>query len=279
MANTPIRMLQIKKLLRLLEESRSERSISKQLGLSRTTIRLYQQKFRSSSLSYAQLVELSDADFATLAYGELTPATKSSRQASFDALTDYFSMELKRVGVTRLLLWNEYIKQEPSGYSYSQFCLRLNRLKGEDSRVLTMHFDHVAGDQLQVDFAGKKLSYFDPEGGVEVQCPVLICVLPFSGQTYVEALANASQQNLYESLSRALRYFGGVPKNVLSDNMKQYVDKACRYEPKFNEMAEQWSVYYNTNLSAARVRKPKDKPSHVRNSVKSIHIFWRIPTF
>lgn len=261
MANTPIRMLQIKKLLRLLEESRSERSISKQLGLSRTTIRLYQQKFRSSSLSYAQLVELSDADFATLAYGELTPATKSSRQASFDALTDYFSMELKRVGVTRLLLWNEYIKQEPSGYSYSQFCLRLNRLNGEDSRVLTMHFDHVAGDQLQVDFAGKKLSYFDPEGGVEVQCPVLVCVLPFSGQTYVEALANASQQNLYESLSRALRYFGGVPKNVLSDNMKQYVDKACRYEPKFNEMAEQWSVYYNTNLSAARVRKPKDKPT------------------
>jgi len=263
-------MLQIKKALQLLEEGRSERSISSQLGLSRNTLRHYQSKFKSSGLLYSQILALSDIDLSSLIYGEQPNATKSSRQVRFDLLSDYLIAELKRVGVTRQLLWKEYLGQDPDGYGYSQFCDLLNQLKSRGNNALTMHFDHIAGERMQVDFAGKKLSYVDKRSGEITQCPVLVCTLPFSGYTYVEALANASQRNLYESLGRALSYLGGVPANVLSDNMKQFVDKASRYEPCFNEMAEQWSVYYNTTLSAARVRKPKDKPS----VEKEVHISY-----
>ncbi len=263
-------MLQIKKALQLLEEGRSERSISSQLGLSRNTLRHYQSKFHSSGLSYNQILSLSDNELSSLIYGELPGTVKSSRQVRFDSLSDYLIAELKRVGVTRQLLWKEYLIQDPDGYGYSQFCERLNKLKSRGNNTLTMHLEHVAGERMQVDFAGKKLSYVDKESGEVTQCPVLVCTLPFSSYTYVEALANASQRNLYESLGRALSYFGGVPANVLSDNMKQFVEKASRYEPCFNEMAEQWSVYYNTTLSAARVRKPKDKPS----VEKEVHISY-----
>ncbi|WP_131828268.1 hypothetical protein [Elizabethkingia ursingii] len=34
----------------------------------------------------------------------------------------YISKELKRVGVTHYLLWEEYIEKHPSGYRYSRFC-------------------------------------------------------------------------------------------------------------------------------------------------------------
>ena len=54
-----------------------------------------------------------------------------------------------------------------------------------------MHLSHRAGDYLQVDFAGKKLHYIDVQTGEIVSCPVLICTLPFSGYTYVEALPSA----------------------------------------------------------------------------------------
>ena len=263
-------MLQIKKALQLLEEGRSERFISSQLGLSRNTLRHYQSRFRSSGLSYNQILSLSDIGLSSLIYGEVPGTVKSSRQVRFDSLSDYFTAELKRVGVTRQLLWKEYLGQESDGYGYSQFCERLNQIKSRSNNTLTMHLEHVAGERMQVDFAGKKLSHVDKESGEITQCPVLVCTLPFSSYTYVEALANASQRNLYESLGRALSYFGGVPANVLSDNMKQFVEKASRYEPCFNEMAEQWSVYYNTTLSAARVRKPKDKPS----VEKEVHISY-----
>lgn len=263
-------MLQIKKALQLLDAGKSERFITEQLDLSRNTLRKYLKKVSSFELSNDQLMALSEADFSALMYGEPTIVVKTSRQERFDSLIDYFIDELKRDGVTRQLLWEEYLKQDPDGFGYSQFCERLNQLKKRNNNTVTMHFDHVAGETMQVDFAGKKLSYVDKISGEITKCPVLVCTLPCSSKTYVEALENASQSNLYEALSRALSYIGGVPLNVLSDNMKQFVTKASRYEPRFNEMAEQWSVYYNTTLSAARVRKPKDKPS----VEKDVHISY-----
>jgi transposase len=270
MANKNTSMLQIKKALQLLNEGRSERSIASYLGLSRNTLRHYKNNFHLSGLTYSQLLSLSDGDLSSLVYNDQPLVPKTSRQERFDSLIDYFTSELKRVGVTRQLLWTEYLQKDPEGYSYSQFCDRLNQLKSSQNNALTMHLEHVPGERMQVDFAGKKLSCMDPESGQIKEYPVLVCVLPFSSYTYVEALVNASQRSLYEALSRALSYFDGVPVNVLSDNMKQFVVKASRYEPSFNEMAQQWSVYYNTTLSAARVCKPKDKPS----VEKEVHISY-----
>jgi transposase len=55
-----------------------------------------------------------------------------------------------------------------------------------------------------------------------------------------------------------VEYFGGVTRNALSDNMKQFVLKNERYEFKFSEMVDQWSAHYGINLIATRPRKPKD---------------------
>lgn len=263
-------MLQIRKVLQLLEEGRSERAIASQTGLSRNTIRAYHQKFKSTGQTESDLLKLADHELSALVYNEVAVTAKSNRQERFEEQAGYFLKELKRVGVTRQLLWNEYIETDRDGYSYSQFCERLSQAKDVSNNTATMHLEHVAGERMQVDFAGKKLSYTDRAGGQTKCCPVLVCTLPYSGYTYVEALENASQSNLYEALGRALTYFGGVPANVISDNMKQYVEKPCRYEPSFNAMADQWSVYYNTTLSAARVRKPKDKPS----VEKEVHIAY-----
>jgi len=68
-----------------------------------------------------------------------------------------------------------------------------------------------------------------------------------------------------------MSYFGGVPQNVLSDNMKQFVQRSNRYEPVFTEVCEQWALHYHTTLSAARVSKPKDKPS-VENTVNIAYL-------
>ena len=127
-------MLQIKKALQLLDAGKSERFITEQLGLSRTTLRKYLDKLSSSELSNDQLMALSDADFSALIYGEPNVVVKSYRQERFDSLTDYFIAELKRVGVTRQLLWKEYLKQDPDGFGYSQFCERLNQLKRRDRK-------------------------------------------------------------------------------------------------------------------------------------------------
>ncbi|MDO9510898.1 MAG: hypothetical protein Q7J34_03995 [Bacteroidales bacterium] len=80
MANKLINMLQIKKALQLLEQGSSARSISSQLGLSRNTMRHYQNKLQTSGLSYSQLLALTDTELSSLIYGELSIAIKTSRQ-------------------------------------------------------------------------------------------------------------------------------------------------------------------------------------------------------
>ena len=51
------------------------------------------------------------------------PAYKDPRFEHLSSKLDYFQAELKKVGVTRRLLWEEYIQAYQQGYSYSQFCL------------------------------------------------------------------------------------------------------------------------------------------------------------
>ena len=119
--------------------------ISSLWGLSRNTLRHYRLKFDNSGLSYDQILLLSDTELSALVYGELPKAVRTSRQETFDSLIDYFITELKRVGVTRHLLWEEYLEQDSYGYN-SQFCNRLNRLKTRNNSTLTMHLDYVPGE-------------------------------------------------------------------------------------------------------------------------------------
>jgi transposase len=177
---------------------------------------------------------------------------------------EYFVKELNRPGVTRLLLWEEYKDAYPDGYEYAQFCLHFAGYL--DQKKATMHFDHIPGDYFQFDFAGKSLHYVDINTGEIIVCPVLICVLPYSGYMYVEALPSAKGEYLFAALNRCLEYFGGVTRNALSDNTKQFIHKNERYEFTFQELAMQWAVHNNINLDATRPRKPKDKPS-VENGV------------
>ncbi len=259
MAYIPITMLQIRHILQLLEKGESKRSIAQILHSGRHTIDKYIDRINQSDKGLSELLQLPDAQLLVRMYPLRNESKRDPRQQYLlDKLPGY-QKELNRIGVTKRLLWEEYRKEEPDGYGYSQFCEHLTDYQKKNGA--TMHFEHLPGDIIQIDFAGKKMSYIDCITGEIVQCPILICVLPYSGYTYIEALPSATQEFMFAALGRCLSYLGGVPKNALSDNMKQYVSKSNRYEPSFTTVCEQWAVHYNMNLTAARVFHPKDKPS------------------
>jgi transposase len=104
---------------------------------------------------------------------------KNPRLEAFEALRDHFLKELKRTGVTKQLLWQEYLIKHPDGFRYTQFYERLRRY--EQSTDVSLHIAYKPGDTLMIDFAGDKLSYEDPITGALFHCTVLVCVLPFSG--------------------------------------------------------------------------------------------------
>lgn len=267
MANQVISMQQIRAIIQCLEKGYSLRAISSQLGISRPTITLYASRLKASSVSFEELRQLSDADLNTIVY---TPPvvidhSNNERRTDFNARIPYLLTELGRTGVTRLLLWEEYRKEYASPFGYTRFCDLLK--EALEPTKATMYLTHKAAEMVMVDFAGDKMSYVNKATGELITCPVLVCVLPYSKYTFAMALPDATIPQVIKALNDCLQYFGGAPLILKTDNMKQVVTKSCRYEPKFSEVLQQWSLHNNITLLATRVAKPKDKAA-VENEVK-----------
>ncbi len=250
----------IRKIIQLLERGYSERSIARELSISRPTVKGYRTKVEASGLSFDELKSLSDDKLHSLIYTALPRQdSDNKRRLDFENRMSYFVSELKRTGVTRKLLWEEYQKDNPpeGGYSLSQFCYHFAAY----SKTLnpTMKLTYQPGELVMVDFAGDKMHYIDRTTGEVFLCVILVCVLPYSGYAYVEALPNARLPFLIKGLNNMLHYFGGIPLIFKTDNMKQVVVRPSRYEPTFTKAMEQWGLHYDIVIEAARVRKPKDK--------------------
>lgn len=269
MANKPKSMLQIRRILQLHSEGYSQREINRITQIHRSTIKDYIKRAEDTGEDFKVLLNYSDADLFTLTFTPKPQNEPDPRRQWFECRIQNYLKELQRPHMTRQLLWEEYRQEQPLGYSYSQFCDILQRqIKKTET---TLHITHIPGERGEFDFAGSPLFYLDPVKNTQIECPVFVFTLPFSGISYVEPLASARLVHLIPALNRSVQYIGGVPRFMVTDNMSQIVTKPSRYEPTFTELAEQWSVHYNTAIKAARVRKPKDKPS----VEKSVHLSYQ----
>ncbi len=267
MANKVISMQQIRSIIQLLEKGYSLRAIAIQIGLSRQSVTVYAARLKKAPYGLEALRQLADEDLASIVYAPAVekPLSQNGRRQELEVCMPYFLSELKRTGVTRLLLWEEYRKQSIDPFKYTQFCILLKQAAKITNA--SMHLVHRAGAMVMVDFAGDKMSYVDQATGEVIFCPVLVGVLPFSKYTFAMALPNAGIPQVIKALNACMACFGGVPLSLKTDNMKQVVTKSCRYEPLFSEALQQWALHYNITLLATRIAKPKDKGA-VENEVK-----------
>ena len=261
-------MLQIKRILQLKNNGKSNREIARELHLSRNTVNTYVRHLSQLDKDSEELLKLGDDEFSSLVQNEQSLLQKDSRFVDFQQRLPTLCDELKKPKATRMILWEEYRLQVSDGYSYTQFCEHLSRFL--ETRKAVMHFEHIPAASLMFDFAGDKIPMVDKQTGEIIKCPVLICTFPFSSYTYIEALLSANRQQLLKALNNALNYFGGVPQSVKTDNLSQVVKKSNRYEPTFDELFNHWALHYNTTLMASRVRKPRDKAA-VESSVNSVY--------
>ena len=260
MAGKPISMHQIKQIIELLSKNYGVRSIVRLTGISRNTVRDYRLRISESKTPFEELLKLDEDSLTGLIERKATlKQDNPDRRTDFESRLEYFFSELRRRGVTRQLLWDEYRSEYSCPYSYSQFCEHLSKeLKIKNA---VMHFTHIPGERMMVDFAGDTLHYIDRATGEIVTCQVLVCVLPYSNYAYVEALRSQKQDEFVSGLSNALYYMGGSPQCIKCDNLRTAVTKASRYEPTFTEAMDYFGQYYGLTVMAARVRKPRDKAS------------------
>ena len=256
MATKRLSMRQLREVLRLrLNAKLSLRQIKTSLRLSLGAVQKVTSKAEELGLNWETIEQLNDQQLASQFYPE-----SDTRQSGQFQLPDWIDVhqELKRKGMTKHLLWEEYTQQYPNrSYSYPQYCMLYQHWLKKQKR--SMRQTHKAGEKLFVDYAGQTVPIVSHVTGEIKTAQIFVAVLGASNYTFCEATWSQKLPDWINSHVRAFHFIGGVPVIVVPDNLKSGVTKACRYDPEINPSYQQLAAHYGTALVPARPLKPKDK--------------------
>jgi transposase len=248
-------MRKIKEVLRLkFDNQLSKRQIAQSCSIAHSTVSEYLRRFRQATLSWPLPENIDDNQLEQLLFPHPQIGSPHRRPQPDWA---YIHQELRRKGVTLMLLWQEYKELYPNGYQTSQFCHLYRQWAKQLDPV--MRQEHRAGEKMFVDYAGMTVAVFDMQSAKMRDAQIFVAVLGASNYTYAEATWTQTLPDWIASHTRAFNYFGGVAQVVVPDNLKAGVSKACFYEPNINPTYLDMANHYGTVVIPTRVRRPKDK--------------------
>ena len=243
-------MRKIKDVLRLkLDAQLSHERIAASLGLSKGVVAKYVSLAAAAQLDWATIQNL---DEGTLQRRLLSAPDKPSEFV----FVDYgrIHQELRRKGMTLMLLWEEFVRQHPGQktHRYSQFCENYRQYARSLKR--SMRQVHRAGEKLFVDYAGITVAL---RGGKRAH--IFVAALGASSYTFACATPRESMADWLGSISKALTFFGGVTQLIVPDNPRAMITNPDRYEPRPNATSEDFARHYCTSILPARPYHPQDK--------------------
>ena len=251
-----VSMRRVREILRLKHEGgASDREIARSLSVARSTVARTLERVAAAGLRWPLPTPLTDRVLEAMLYAGHGRQQGARRKAEADWA--YVHHELRRPGVTLMLLWEEYRQREPDGYRYSRWC---ELFRAWESRLSpTMRQAHPAGERMFVDYAGQTVDLIDGSTGEIRPAQIFVAVMGASNYTYAEATLTQTLPDWIGAHIRALAFMGGVPAQLVPDNLRVGVDRANWYEPGLNRTYLDLATHYRTAILPARPRKPRDK--------------------
>ena len=249
-------MTPYREILRLNNQGISQRGIAASCGCARNTVATTLSKAEELHLSWPLPEKMTDQGIGKLLFPASTPK-------GLYKLPDYEYVheEMAKSGVTLSLLWNEYCDLcRQSGdipFMYTQFCKYYREFANKTKA--TMHIDRKPGEIMEVDWAGQTAFLIDTDTGARIPVYIFVSALSSSGYAYVEAFLNQTQESWITAHVNAYRFFGGVTRILVPDNLKTGVERVHWYTPVINRTYHEMAEHYGTCVIPARVRTPRDK--------------------
>ena len=254
-AKREVSMRQLRNLLRLHHGGVSAREMGRLLGVARSTIQDNLKRAAAAGLAWPLADDVTDEVLEQRLFGGAGAPTGQRRRVEPDWAA--LARELKRPGVTMMILWEEYREINQDAYGYSRFCDLLRGFERRLSPVMRQH--HVAGEKAFVDYSGKRIGIVDPETGEIHEAEIFVGVLGASNLTYAEATWTQQLPDWTGAHVRMFRFFNGAPKLLVPDNLKSGVNKASFYDPEINLTYGAMVAHYSVGILPARPHKPRDK--------------------
>jgi hypothetical protein len=162
-------MRQIRETLRLhLQAGLSYNEVGRALKISKSAVGKYVSLARVAGVDWEVAQTLSDEDLEARLYRPALPRCSHQRAPDFGVV----HQELKRAGVTLMLLWEEYATGNPLAYKYTSFCIKYAEFARRQQR--SMRQIHIAGEKLFVDYAGGTVPIVDAATGEITQAQIFV---------------------------------------------------------------------------------------------------------
>ena len=255
MPTNRVTMRQIRETLRLhLQAGLSYNEVARALKISKSVVGKYVSLARVASIDWDTAQTLSDDELEARLYRPAVPRSSHQLEPDFGLI----HQELKRPGVTLMLLWEEYATGNPQAYKYTSFCIKYREFAKRQQR--SMRQIHIAGEKLFVDYAGSTVPIIDASTGEITHAQIFVATLGASNYTYACATARQTTADWITAQVQALEFIGGVPRLIVPDQTRALIKSPDRYDPEPNRAYEEFAKHYGCAVLAARPAHPRDKP-------------------
>ena len=245
-----------KEILRLKSLGLSNAEVASACGCGRNTVTRTLQRAKNALLSWDEAKQLPSNVVTERLFPE-------SQNRPVYRMPDYEQIhkEMQKSGVTLSLLWVEYCEQCRAAGELPYQSTQFNKYYADyvHKTKATMHLNHKPGETMQVDWAGDTMGIVDTDTGELIPAYLFVSVLPYSGYAYAEAFLDEKQEAWINAHVNAYRYFGGVTRILVPDNLKTGVIKNTKDETVLNRSYREMAEHYGTAVIPARPRTPKDK--------------------
>lgn len=236
-------------------------------GCSHNTVRRVKAIAHEQELTQTQLDQMSDTELHEMVLPSKRVAQKIPPNLEQD-------QQLLEKGYNRAETHARYMDEVgiENAVSYSAYCTQMREFL--KSKELVFRHVHQPGYAMQIDFAG--YAPIGEEDGTKKKFQLFVAVLPASHKLFAICTRSQSTSDHIEANIAALEYFGGAPETICPDNLKAAVTGRTRSgNPIINPVFLAFADYYNTRVTPARVRHPKDKAA-VEVGVKLVQRLLRL---
>jgi transposase len=243
----------------LLQANASQREIERVTGISRHTIRTYQQRFAAERANCSGVAAGSEALASQTAPPRpAAPAVIAAPLAASlcEPWSEFIQAQL-RLKRNATAIYQDLVDQHGFAGQYNsvkRFVAKLRHKQPEQFDRLSF----LPGEEMQVDY-GEGAPTRVP-GSERYRKPRLfVATLRYSRASFRCVVWKSGQQIWAELHERAFRHFGGCPQYVVLDNLKEGVIKPDLYEPELNPVYAATLTHYGVVADPARVRDPNRK--------------------
>lgn len=214
---------------------------------------------------FAEVARQYDCDYRTVEkyYYERDQGVKKKRaprkiKKKIDGFEDIIESKVKAKAPAIAIY---HVLRDNYGYTgkYSTIKAYVHDLKKDLEDDVTIHFETEPGKQCQIDWK-EELTLVSKYGEV-FTINIFLSILGYSRLKYVELTLDRNQTTLFKCLTNMFKYFDGVPKELLFDNMKTVVDQSrTQYgEAVYNNKFYEFSKDAGFTIKSCLAYRPKTK--------------------